>query len=88
MFRWGISVFSEAGEKHFLLDTGTSGIVVPNADRLGIDLKKTEVLVLIPLRMTDCIALSLLRMIKYRFLQRSRPKKHNSVQSPVFKFNI
>jgi 7,8-dihydropterin-6-yl-methyl-4-(beta-D-ribofuranosyl)aminobenzene 5'-phosphate synthase len=43
---WGISVFIEVGENCFLLDTGTSGIMVPNADRLGIDLKKTEVLVL------------------------------------------
>jgi 7,8-dihydropterin-6-yl-methyl-4-(beta-D-ribofuranosyl)aminobenzene 5'-phosphate synthase len=43
---WGISIFVEAVANSFLLDTGTSGIAVPNADRLGIDLKKTEAIVL------------------------------------------
>jgi 7,8-dihydropterin-6-yl-methyl-4-(beta-D-ribofuranosyl)aminobenzene 5'-phosphate synthase len=43
---WGISVFVEAGDRSFLLDTGTSGVAVSNADRLSIDLKKTEAIIL------------------------------------------
>jgi glyoxylase-like metal-dependent hydrolase (beta-lactamase superfamily II) len=43
---WGISVFIEAGEICFLLDTETTDIVVCNADRLAVDLKKAEALVL------------------------------------------
>jgi 7,8-dihydropterin-6-yl-methyl-4-(beta-D-ribofuranosyl)aminobenzene 5'-phosphate synthase len=43
---WGISVFIEAGDRCFLLDTGTSGIAVANADRLSVDLKKTEAIIL------------------------------------------
>ena len=43
---WGISVFIEAGESCFLLDTGTTDMVVRNADRLGLDLDKAEALIL------------------------------------------
>lgn len=43
---WGISVFIEAGEKSFLLDTGASDVMVRNADKLTIDLKKTEAIIL------------------------------------------
>jgi 7,8-dihydropterin-6-yl-methyl-4-(beta-D-ribofuranosyl)aminobenzene 5'-phosphate synthase len=43
---WGISLFIEAGERCLLLDTGTTDVVVRNADRLAIDLGKTEALIL------------------------------------------
>lgn len=43
---WGFSALVEAGPKTFLLDTGTSDAVVRNADRLALDLKKVEAIVL------------------------------------------
>lgn len=43
---WGLSVFIEAGGAVFLLDTGSSGMVVRNADRLGIDLRRIESIIL------------------------------------------
>ena len=43
---WGFSVFVEAGSSTFLLDTGASGATVRNADRMHLDLKKIEAIVL------------------------------------------
>lgn len=43
---WGLSVLLEAGPKTYLLDTGTSEATVRNADRLHLDLKKIEAIVL------------------------------------------
>ena len=43
---WGFSVYIEAGPNTFLLDTGASDTTLRNADRLGVDLKKIEAIVL------------------------------------------
>jgi 7,8-dihydropterin-6-yl-methyl-4-(beta-D-ribofuranosyl)aminobenzene 5'-phosphate synthase len=43
---WGFSALVEAGSRTFLLDTGTSDATVRNADRLHLDLKKIEAIVL------------------------------------------
>jgi 7,8-dihydropterin-6-yl-methyl-4-(beta-D-ribofuranosyl)aminobenzene 5'-phosphate synthase len=43
---WGFSALVEAGPRTFLLDTGTSEATVRNADRLALDLKKIEAIVL------------------------------------------
>ena len=44
--QWGFSVYIEAGLNTLLLDTGASGATLRNVDRLGIDLKKIEAIVL------------------------------------------
>jgi len=43
---WGFSALVEAGPRTFLLDTGRSEAAVRNADRLALDLKKIEAIVL------------------------------------------
>lgn len=43
---WGFSVLLEAGSRAFLLDTGASEATVRNADRMHLDLKKVEAVVL------------------------------------------
>jgi 7,8-dihydropterin-6-yl-methyl-4-(beta-D-ribofuranosyl)aminobenzene 5'-phosphate synthase len=43
---WGFSALVEADSHTFLLDAGTSEATVRNADRLGLDLKKVEAIVL------------------------------------------
>ena len=42
----GLSLWIEAGERSILLDTGQGGALSPNAERLGIDLSRTDALVL------------------------------------------
>jgi 7,8-dihydropterin-6-yl-methyl-4-(beta-D-ribofuranosyl)aminobenzene 5'-phosphate synthase len=43
---WGASFLIEADEKNILLDTGLSISVTQNADRMGIDLQRTDCIVL------------------------------------------
>lgn len=43
---WGLSVFIEAGEHTFLLDAGTSSVAAKNAEKIGVDLSKTDAIVL------------------------------------------
>lgn len=42
----GLSVWLEIGEKKILLDTGQSDVYVRNAEKLGVDLAQTDVIVL------------------------------------------
>lgn len=42
----GLSLWIEAGERRILLDTGQGGALPPNAEKLGIDLSRTNALVL------------------------------------------
>jgi len=42
----GLSLWVEAGERRILLDTGQGGALSPNAEKLGIDLSRTDCLVL------------------------------------------
>jgi 7,8-dihydropterin-6-yl-methyl-4-(beta-D-ribofuranosyl)aminobenzene 5'-phosphate synthase len=46
MGEWGLSILVEADGLNILLDTGAGSAVVSNADRLGIDLKKIDKIVL------------------------------------------
>ncbi|MBQ4339760.1 MAG: MBL fold metallo-hydrolase [Firmicutes bacterium] len=39
---WGLSIFTEYGERKILLDTGSSDLFIRNAERLGIDIKDVE----------------------------------------------
>jgi 7,8-dihydropterin-6-yl-methyl-4-(beta-D-ribofuranosyl)aminobenzene 5'-phosphate synthase len=43
---WGLCVLVEAGSHSFLLDTGTSGAAVGNADKMKLDLNRIEAIVL------------------------------------------
>lgn len=43
---WGLSLFIQDGEKNILMDTGESISIFQNADKLGIDLQKIDVIVL------------------------------------------
>ena len=43
---WGWSVIVETGESIIMLDTGASGVVIKNAEKMNVDLLKTDVLVL------------------------------------------
>nr|WP_321455464.1 MBL fold metallo-hydrolase [uncultured Cohaesibacter sp.] len=43
---WGFSAFIEAGDIRILFDTGHSGIYKTNAEKLGVDLQKTDFVVL------------------------------------------
>jgi 7,8-dihydropterin-6-yl-methyl-4-(beta-D-ribofuranosyl)aminobenzene 5'-phosphate synthase len=43
---WGLSVFIETGKNTFLLDTGTTDLIICNADKLNVDLRKVETVVL------------------------------------------
>jgi len=43
---WGWSVIVETGDSTIMLDTGASGIVMKNAEKMNVDLLKTDVLVL------------------------------------------
>lgn len=43
---WGLSILVEAAETTVLFDTGSSSILLANADKLGIDLRKIDKIVL------------------------------------------
>lgn len=43
---WGLSIFIEYQDKRILLDTGASDLFLENADKLGIDIAKTDYAVL------------------------------------------
>jgi Metal-dependent hydrolases of the beta-lactamase superfamily II len=43
---WGWSVIVETQESTIMLDTGASGIVIKNAEKMNVDLSKTDVLIL------------------------------------------
>jgi 7,8-dihydropterin-6-yl-methyl-4-(beta-D-ribofuranosyl)aminobenzene 5'-phosphate synthase len=42
----GFSLWIDTGERRILLDTGQGGSLLPNAEKLGIDLSRTDALVL------------------------------------------
>ncbi len=44
--QWGLSFWVEVDGKHFLFDVGGSDLYLRNAEKLGIDLSKTDYLVL------------------------------------------
>ncbi|MDD4335587.1 MAG: MBL fold metallo-hydrolase [Desulfotomaculaceae bacterium] len=46
MGEWGLSIYVEAGGMKILFDTGESGVLLNNADMMGIDLRSVEALVL------------------------------------------
>jgi 7,8-dihydropterin-6-yl-methyl-4-(beta-D-ribofuranosyl)aminobenzene 5'-phosphate synthase len=43
---WGLAYFIETKEHSFLFDTGAGNVIIDNARTLGVDLKKTEAIVL------------------------------------------
>ncbi|MEZ4599223.1 MAG: MBL fold metallo-hydrolase [Syntrophotaleaceae bacterium] len=42
----GLALWIDTGERRILLDTGQGGCLLPNAERLGIDLTRTDALVI------------------------------------------
>nr|HOP41746.1 MBL fold metallo-hydrolase [Geobacteraceae bacterium] len=42
----GLSLWIEAADRHILFDTGQGGALAPNAEKLGIDLSSTDMLIL------------------------------------------
>lgn len=43
---WGLCIYIEYGEKNILLDTGSSGLFLENAKKLGIDIRNVDYAVL------------------------------------------